>query len=71
MAGDPQKIYRFLTGEDTPEFCARVSAALDEGYVLYGDPVMVMDGKARIVGQAVVWVQSQQGDVDVQKEDRR
>ena len=71
MAGDPQKIYRFLTGEDTPEFCARVSATLDEGYVLYGDPVMVMDGKARIVGQAVVWGQSQQGDVDVQKEDRR
>ena len=71
MAGDPQKIYRFLTGEDTPEFCARVSAALDEGYVLYGDPVMVMDGKTRIVGQAVVWGQSQQGDVDVQKEDRR
>ena len=71
MAGDPQKIYRFLTGEDTHEFCARVSAALDEGYVLYGDPVMVMDGKTRIVGQAVIWGQSQQGDVDVQKEDRR
>ena len=71
MAGDPQKIYRFLTGEDTPEFCARVSAALDEGYVLYGDPVMVMDGKTRIVGQAVIGGQSQQGDVDVQKEDRR
>lgn len=71
MAGDPQKIYRLLTGEDTPEFCARVSAALDEGYVLYGDPVMVMDGKTRIVGQAVIWGQSQQGDVDVQKEDRR
>ena len=71
MAGDPQKIYRFLTGEDTSEFCARVSAALGEGYVLYGDPVMVMDGKTRIVGQAVIWGQSQQGDVDVQKEDRR
>ena len=27
--------------------------------------------EARIVGQAVVWGQSQQGDVDVQKEDRR
>ena len=71
MAGDPQKIYRFLTGEDTPEFCVRVSAALDKGYILYGNPVMVMDGKTRIVGQAVIWGQSQQGDVDVQKEDRR
>ena len=45
MAGDQQKTYRFLTGEDTPDFCARVSAALDEGYVLYGNPVMVMDGR--------------------------
>ena len=54
MAGDQQKTYRFLTGEDTPDFCARVSAALDEGYVLYGNPVMVMDGETRIVGQAVL-----------------
>lgn len=54
MAGDQRKTYRFLTGEDTPDFCARVSAALDEGYVLYGNPVMVMDGETRIVGQAVL-----------------
>lgn len=54
MAEDVRKTYRFLTGEDTPDFCARVSTALDEGYVLYGNPVMVMEGERRIVGQAVV-----------------
>ena len=71
MADNPRKKYRFLTGEDTPEFCARVSTALDEGYVLYGHPVMVMDGKTRMVGQAVVWGEHQQGDHDGQNEDRR
>ena len=54
MAENSRKTYRFLTGEDTPDFCARVSAALDEGYGLYGNPVMVMEGERRIVGQAVV-----------------
>lgn len=48
------KNYRFLSGPDTAEFCQRVSAALDEGYVLYGNPVMVMEKDQRIVGQAVV-----------------
>ena len=48
------KNYRFLSGADTAEFCQRVSDALDEGYVLYGNPVMVMEKDQRIVGQAVV-----------------
>jgi len=48
------KNYRFLSGVDTAEFCQRVSDALDEGYVLYGNPVMVMEKDQRIVGQAVV-----------------
>ena len=54
MAQPPRKRYRFLTGPDDAAFCQRVSDALDEGYVLYGDPVMVMDGGMRIVGQAIV-----------------
>ena len=54
MSENTRKTYRFLTGEDTPDFCARVSTALDDGYSLYGNPVMVMDGPKRIVGQAVV-----------------
>lgn len=71
MAGDSRKTYRFLSGADTPEFCARVSAALDEGYVLYGNPVMVMDGETRIVGQAVVLGNRPESDNPVHKEERK
>lgn len=48
------KSYRFLTGEDNADFCQRVSDALDQGYVLYGQPVMISEGVKRMVGQAVV-----------------
>lgn len=48
-----RKRYRFLTGPDDAAFCARISGALDEGYVLYGDPVMVVENGQRVVGQAV------------------
>ncbi|MEK9661394.1 MAG: DUF1737 domain-containing protein [Alphaproteobacteria bacterium] len=54
MAVATRKAYRFLTGRDEAAFCQRVSDVLAEGYVLYGNPVMVMDGNERIVGQAVV-----------------
>ena len=50
-----RKLYRFLSGVDNAEFCQRVSDALADGYVLYGNPVMVMDNDVRIVGQAVIW----------------
>lgn len=47
------KRYRFLSGPDDAAFCARVSDALADGYVLYGDPVLVVEDNVRIVGQAV------------------
>lgn len=50
---DPQ-VYRLITGPDDQEFCKRVSAALDEGYVLYGSPSITADGGERFVAQAVV-----------------
>ena len=53
-----RKSYRFLSGVDNAEFCQRVSDALVNGYVLYGNPVMVMDNDVRIVGQAVIWPDS-------------
>ena len=53
-----RKSYRFLSGVDNAEFCQRVSDALADGYVLYGNPVMVMDNDLRIVGQAVIWPDS-------------
>ncbi|ACQ78774.1 domain of unknown function DUF1737 [Beutenbergia cavernae DSM 12333] len=46
--------YRLLTGPDDGSFCDRVSAALDEGYVLHGSPAATFDGAQVIVAQAVV-----------------
>ena len=49
-----RKSYRFLSGADNADFCQRVSDALADGYVLYGNPVMVMDKDIRVVGQAIL-----------------
>jgi len=46
--------YRVLTGPDTAAFCERVSAALDDGYVLHGSPSLTFDGTTTYVAQAVV-----------------
>lgn len=46
--------YRLITGPDDRVFCERVSAALDEGYVLHGTPALTFDGQSVIAGQAVV-----------------
>lgn len=52
--GDRPLRYRLLTGPDDSGFCARVSAALDEGYVLYGSPGITWRGDGAHVAQAVV-----------------
>ena len=52
------KLHCFLSGVDNAELCQRVSDALADGYVMYGNPVMVMDNDVRIVGQAVIWPDS-------------
>ena len=49
-----RKIYCFLNCVDNAEFCQRVSVSLADGYVLYGNPVMVIERDVRIVGQAVI-----------------
>lgn len=46
--------YRLITGPDDAEFCARVSAALDEGYELYGSPTVAVGADGVIAAQAVV-----------------
>ncbi len=52
---DPKRLaYRLLTGPDDHAFCARVSAALADGYRLYGGPAATFDGERVIVAQAVV-----------------
>ncbi len=46
--------YRLLSGTDDRAFCEKVSRALADGYVLYGEPRLVWaDGQA-LVAQAVV-----------------
>ena len=56
--------YRLLTGGDDRAFCERVSKALEEGWVLYGEPRMTYDwwrGSVK-VEQAVVWPGFTPGD---------
>ena len=48
------KVYRYLTGQDDVNFCARVTKALNEGYELYGSPTMSFNGVDVIVGQVIV-----------------
>lgn len=46
--------YRLLTGTDDRAFCERVSAALDDGYRLYGSPSITVRDNQVITAQAVV-----------------
>ena len=50
------KIYRFLSDDDTQAFCHKVSAALDKGWVLHGNPTYGYDAGRGVMrcGQAVV-----------------
>ena len=51
--------YRLLTGPDDVAFCRRVSEALALGYQLYGSPTMACNGVTVVVGQALIWPQSE------------
>ena len=51
---DTPLIYRLLTGIPDRVFCERVSEALDDGYVLYGQPVLAEEDGTLIAAQAVV-----------------
>lgn len=53
-ASEARLAYRLLTGPDDRAFCARVSAALADGYRLHGSPAVTFDGERVIVAQAVV-----------------
>ncbi len=49
------KIYRFLSADDTSDFCHKVTQALNKGWVLYGDPTYAFDTANGVMrcGQAV------------------
>ena len=51
--------YKLLTGPDNSEFCDRITGFLNNGWELYGSPIMnteyiSQDKINRIVGQAVI-----------------
>ena len=48
-------VYRFITNDDTSEFCHRVSEALSKGWSLHGDPQYAFDAANGMMrcGQAV------------------
>lgn len=50
------KLYRFLSADDTSEFCHKVTKALNEGWSLHGDPTYAFDQSNGVMrcGQAVV-----------------
>ena len=50
------KAYRFITGPDDAEFCSRVAQALEDGYVLHGNPQHTYNKAEKMMycGQAVM-----------------
>jgi hypothetical protein len=52
----PTLAYRYLTDADTSAFCHKVTAALANGWSLYGGPSYAFDAAAGVMrcGQAVV-----------------
>jgi len=50
------KLYRYLSGDDNPAFCHKVTAALNRGWELYGAPTYAFDANQGVMrcGQAVV-----------------
>jgi hypothetical protein len=49
-------LYRFLTDDDTSDFCHKVSLALSKGWQLHGGPTYAYDANAQAMrcGQAVI-----------------
>ena len=49
------KLYRFLSADDTSAFCHQVTAALNAGWALHGDPAYAFDAANGVMrcGQAV------------------
>jgi len=48
------KLYSYLTGPDDENFCKRVTAKLNTGWELYGNPTLACDGNTIIAGQAMI-----------------
>ena len=56
--------YRLLTGEDTSAFCHKVTAALNAGWQLYGDPQYAFDRHSGRMRCAQAVTKEVEGDYD-------
>lgn len=61
------KAYRLLTGDDTSAFCHKVTAALDRGWVLYGDPSYAFDAANGVMRCAQAVTKEVDGPYDPDK----
>ena len=48
-------LYRYLTGKDDAAFCHRITAQLNNGWLLYGPPTLTYDAEQKqvVCGQAI------------------
>ena len=46
--------YKLITGPDDANFCARVTAFLNEGWKLHGNPALTFNGTTVIAAQAII-----------------
>jgi hypothetical protein len=60
------KVFRFITEDDTSEFCHRVTEALSKGWELHGAPQYAFDQSKGVMrcGQAV----TKESDVEYSRE---
>lgn len=56
--------YRLLTEEDTAAFCHKVTKALNEGWVLYGQPAYAFDQNTGVMRCAQAVTKEVDGDYD-------
>ena len=61
------KLYRFLSADDTADFCHKVTAALDQGWVLYGDPSYAFDAANGVMRCAQAVTKDVDGPYDPDK----
>ena len=60
-------LYRLLTGDDSSEFCHKVSAELDKGWELYGSPSYAFDAANGVMRCAQAVTKESRGDYDPEK----
>lgn len=58
------QLYRLLTEEDNSAFCHKVTAALNSGWALYGDPQYAFDTATGRMRCAQAVVKEVAGDYD-------